>query len=299
MSNFIDYSKDQLFLLPPSLNDWVSDDDLAHFILEAVEHVDMSAFHVLRTGSGKAQYHPRMMLALLIYCYANGIFSSRKIEQATYRHVSVRFIAANTHPDHDTIATFRRRNGSAFSAAFEHILPFTKTDFVAEFGEVNIHRALSSLTKAGKIRRVCRGVYDYPRYSELLALLDPRPEKSLTALCREHGVRLLCYGTLAGGFLSERWLGARKPHAPENRSLVKYLLIIEEIGGWALFQELLAALAQLARNGFIWRGTQRWDHYGIAAMTPGWIEQRFAEAGWSIWPRGAENTATRTVTGSP
>ena len=87
MSNCIDYSKDQLFLLPPSLRDWVSDDGLAHFILEAVEHVDMSAFHVLRTGSGKAQYHPRMMLALLIYCYASGIFSSfvRFVFQSCYR----------------------------------------------------------------------------------------------------------------------------------------------------------------------------------------------------------------------
>lgn len=62
---------------------------LRTLLLEAVEHIDMSAFHVLRMGSGKAQYHPRMMLALLIYCYASGIFSSRKIEQATYRHVSV------------------------------------------------------------------------------------------------------------------------------------------------------------------------------------------------------------------
>lgn len=81
MSNFIDYFKDQLFLLPPSLHDWVSDDDLAHFILEAVEHVDMSAFHVLRTGSGKAQYHPRMMLALLIYCYASGIFHRARLNR--------------------------------------------------------------------------------------------------------------------------------------------------------------------------------------------------------------------------
>ena len=138
ISNFIDYCKDQLFFLPPSLHDWVSDDDLAHFILEAVEHVDMSAFHVLRTGSGKAQYHRRMMLALLIYCYAKGIFSSRKIEQATYRHVSARFIAANTHPDHDTIATFRRRNGSAFSAAFEHILLLASQSGLLKVGTVSV-----------------------------------------------------------------------------------------------------------------------------------------------------------------
>ncbi len=118
MRNFRDYDRSQRLLLPPDLKDWVADDDLAHFIVEAVERVDMGAFHVSRTGSGKAQYHPRMMLALLIYCYANGIFSSRRIEQATYRHVSVRFIAANSHPDHDTIATFRRRNAVSFYRRF-------------------------------------------------------------------------------------------------------------------------------------------------------------------------------------
>lgn len=99
------------------------DDDLAHFILEAVEHVDMSAFHILRTGSGKAQYHPRMMPCFVDLLPCERCFLSRKIEQATCRNVSVRFIAANTHLEHDTIATFRRRNYSAFSTAFEHVLP--------------------------------------------------------------------------------------------------------------------------------------------------------------------------------
>jgi transposase len=109
-------------LLPPDLKEWVADDDLAHFIVEAVECVDMGAFPISRTGSGKARYHPRMMLGLLVYCYASGIFSSRRIEQASYRNVSVCFIAANTHPDHDTIAKFRRDNGAAFAAAFAQIL---------------------------------------------------------------------------------------------------------------------------------------------------------------------------------
>ena len=79
-----------------------------------------------------------MMLALLIYCYASGIFSSRKVEQATYRHVSARFIAANTHPAHDTIATFRRRNCSAFSAAFEHILLLTSRSGLLKVGTVSV-----------------------------------------------------------------------------------------------------------------------------------------------------------------
>ena len=108
MTNFRFYDRSQRLLLPLDLNEWVANDDLAHFIVEACEQVSMHSFHVSRTGSGKAQYHPRMMLGLLVYCYASGIFPSRRIEQASYRNVSVRFIAANTHPDHDTIAKFRR-----------------------------------------------------------------------------------------------------------------------------------------------------------------------------------------------
>jgi len=138
MKNFRDYDRSQGLLLPPDLRDWVADDDLAHFIVAAVEHVDMSAFHVSRTGSGKAQYHPRMMLGLLVYCYASGIFSSRRIEQATWRNVSVRFIAADSHPDHDTIAKFRRENGPAFQAAFAHILLLAKELGLLQVGTVSI-----------------------------------------------------------------------------------------------------------------------------------------------------------------
>ena len=138
MSNFRDYDRSQRLLLPPDLKEWVADDDLAHFIVEAVERVDMQSFHVSRTGSGQAQYHPRMMLALLIYCYASGIFSSRRIEQATYRHVSVRFITADTHPDHDTIATFRRRNTTAFQAAFEQVLLLASEVGLIKVGMVSV-----------------------------------------------------------------------------------------------------------------------------------------------------------------
>ncbi len=81
---------------------------MAHFVVAAVERVPLGSFLVAGRSGGKAQYHPRLMLALLIYSYANGIFSSRRIERATYRDIGVRFVAANLHPDHDTIAVFRR-----------------------------------------------------------------------------------------------------------------------------------------------------------------------------------------------
>ena len=116
MPNFIPFNRDQLFLLPPDLKEWLPADDVAHFVVTAVERVSMTSFQVPDRTGGKPQYHPRLMLALLIYCYANGIFSSRRIERTTYRDIGVRFVAANLHPDHDTIAVFRRTNTAAIEA---------------------------------------------------------------------------------------------------------------------------------------------------------------------------------------
>ncbi len=138
MSNFIDCDRDQAFLLPPDLRDWIREDDLAHFVIEAVERVEMSAFKVNHRGTGSAQYHPRMMLALLIYCYANGIFSSRRIERATHRDIGVRFMAANTHPDHDTIASFRRENFAAVAESFLQVLLLAKALKLVKVGVVSV-----------------------------------------------------------------------------------------------------------------------------------------------------------------
>lgn len=159
MRNFRDYDRSQRLLLPPDLKDWVKDDDLVHFIIEAVERVDMHTFHVSRTGSGKAQYHPRMMLALLIYCYASGIFSSRQIERATHRNVSVRFVAANSHPDHDTIAKFRRDNATAFTAAFAQVLLLAGELGLLKVGMVSVDGtkidANASKIKSLRYDRIC------------------------------------------------------------------------------------------------------------------------------------------------
>ncbi len=138
MSNFVDCERDQAFLLPPDLRDWIPEDDLAHFVIEAVERVEMSAFNVNHRGTGSAQYHPRMMLALLIYCYANGIFSSRRIERATHRDIGVRFVSANSHPDHDTIATFRRENFAALSESFLQVLLLAKELKLLKVGVVSV-----------------------------------------------------------------------------------------------------------------------------------------------------------------
>lgn len=125
-------------LLPPDLRDWVAEDDLVHFILAAVERLPLSAFHVNHKGTGSEQYPPHLMLALLIYCYANGVFGSRRIERATSRDVAVRYLCANTHPDHDSICAFRRKNLEAIATAFVDVLELAKELKLLKLGTVSL-----------------------------------------------------------------------------------------------------------------------------------------------------------------
>jgi len=125
-------------LLPPDLREWVPEDDMVHFVIEAVAGMNLPTLKINRRGSGSEQYPPKMMLQLLIYCYANGIFSSRRIERATYRDVAVRFLTADTHPDHDTICTFRRENFEAASEAFLQVLQLARSLGILKVGAVSV-----------------------------------------------------------------------------------------------------------------------------------------------------------------
>ena len=138
MPKFVERHQSQLYLLPPDLRDWLPEDDLAHFVVEAVERVPLERFQVNERGTGSAQYHPRMMLALLVYCYVNGVFGSRRIERATYRDIGVRYVAANCHPDHDTICTFRRSNFEAVAEAFLQVLLLAKELQLLRVGTVSV-----------------------------------------------------------------------------------------------------------------------------------------------------------------
>ena len=138
MQNFVQGDRTQPYLLPPDLREWLPADDLAHFVVAAVERVPLSEFRVNTRGTGSAQYHPRVMLALLIYSYANGIFSSRRIERATYRDIGVRYVTANTHPDHDTICKFRRENVAAVHESFVQVLLLAKELKLLKVGRVSV-----------------------------------------------------------------------------------------------------------------------------------------------------------------
>lgn len=111
---------------------------MVHFVLEAVEQVPIQHFKVNSHGGGSKQYHPHMMLALLIYSYANGVFGSRRIEAATYRDIAVRYLCADTHPDHDTICKFRRENFAAVSESFLRVLLLARELKLLKVGMISV-----------------------------------------------------------------------------------------------------------------------------------------------------------------
>ena len=121
-ARFVNIDRDTPLLLPPNLKDWVPANHLCLFIVDAVEELDLYQVKVNERGTGSEQYPPRMLLSLLIYSYATGVFGSRRIEQSTYESVPVRVLCADTHPDHDTICTFRRENKELVSEAFVKVL---------------------------------------------------------------------------------------------------------------------------------------------------------------------------------
>ena len=137
-TNFVNIDRDTPMLLPPDLRDWVKDDDLVHFVLDAVAQLKLPELKVNLRGSGSKQFPPRTMLALLVYCYAKGVFSSRKIERASYERLSVRYLLADHHPDHNTIATFRRDHLKVFKEAFVQVLMLATEMGLLKLGRVAV-----------------------------------------------------------------------------------------------------------------------------------------------------------------
>jgi transposase len=136
MSNFRPINRDMDFLMPPSVDEWLPQRHLARFVAEVIEGLDLRAMTGSYRGSGEASYHPRLLLGLIIYGYATGVFSSRNLERATHDSVAFRFIAANEHPDHDTIATFRRRFLKQIEALFVQVLGVAREIGVLKLGTV-------------------------------------------------------------------------------------------------------------------------------------------------------------------
>ena len=130
--------RDTDYLLPPSVQAWLPEAHLARYVVDVVEGLDLSALERAYAGRGSDAYHPAMLLSLLIYGYATGTFSSRKIERATYDSLAFRYIACNRHPDHDTLATFRTRFGKEFESAFVQVLQVARENQLSRFGTVSL-----------------------------------------------------------------------------------------------------------------------------------------------------------------
>src|SRR5216684_1240632 len=161
LDNFRAIDRETAYLLPPSVDEWLPERHLARFIVEVIDRLDLSAMSRSYRGTGSASYHPTLLLGLLVYGYATGVFSSRKLERATYDSVAFRFIAANDHPDHDTIATFRRRFLKEIERLFVQVLELAREMGMLKMGTVALdgtkihanasrHSALS-YEHAGKI----------------------------------------------------------------------------------------------------------------------------------------------------
>lgn len=137
-SQFKSYDIDQRLLLPPDLREWLPEGHLAYFILDLVEELDLSEIYASYEGGkgGRPAFDPRMMVALLLYGYCVGVASSRKIEKATYESVPFRVLAAGQHPDHDTIAEFRRRHLKALSGLFVQVLGLCQQAGLVRLGHV-------------------------------------------------------------------------------------------------------------------------------------------------------------------
>ena len=138
--HFKPYQPNQLLLLPPDMRQWLPEDDLSYFIMDVVNELDLSAIYQSYNSSkgGQPPFAPKMMTSLLLYAYCVGIPSSRKIEKATYYQIPFRIIAADQHPDHDTIAEFRKRHLKALSGFFVQALLLCRQVGLVKLGHVSL-----------------------------------------------------------------------------------------------------------------------------------------------------------------
>lgn len=136
MSNFVVADRKTAYLLPPSVDDWLNQAHLARFVVEVVDQLDLSDLTRQYAGRGSKAHHPATLLSILVYGYATGVFSSRKLERATYDSVAFRYIAAGSHPDHDTLASFRRRFLDELAGLFVQVLELAKEMKLLKLGTV-------------------------------------------------------------------------------------------------------------------------------------------------------------------
>ena len=132
------YDPDQLLLLPPALQDWLPADHVVFFLSDLVDHLDLTAITAPyeQESRGYPPYHPRMMVKLLLYGYAIGIASSRRLAQRCQEDVAVRVLTANNTPDFRTISDFRKRHLAALEALFVQVLRCCQRAGIVQLGTI-------------------------------------------------------------------------------------------------------------------------------------------------------------------
>ena len=189
--NFRTCDLDQPFLLPPSLQDWLPESHLARFIAELVPGLDLSkiyGFYGRRDGRGKAAYHPVMMVRVLVYGYCVGVMSSRRIERASYDDIAFRYLCADQHPDHDTIAAFRQQHLPVLAQLFTQILQLCNKAGLVKLGHVAID-GTKVQANASKHKAM-----SYDRMEEKEKQLKAEVEKLLAQAAETDGAEDALYG---------------------------------------------------------------------------------------------------------
>jgi len=137
-TRFIPVDRATPSFLPPSIDELLPRNHLARFVVDIVDRLDLSRIEASYSGRGSAAYHPAMLVALLVYGYATGTFTSRRLEEATYDSIAFRYITANQQPDHDTIAHFRRRFLGQLESLFTQVLVLAKEMGLLTLGNVSL-----------------------------------------------------------------------------------------------------------------------------------------------------------------
>jgi transposase len=133
------YEPDQLFLMPPSLREWLAEDHLAYFVSDLVDDLDLSEIEaVYEEERGQPPYNPRMMAKVLIYAYCNGVFASRRIEKRLIEDIAFRVLAAGNTPDFRTLSDFRKHHRKAVEGLFEQVLRLALKAGAIKLGRVAI-----------------------------------------------------------------------------------------------------------------------------------------------------------------
>ncbi len=181
---FRPFDRDQMLLMPPSLQDWVPEGHLAHFVAEVVDSLDLSAIEGAYTEErGYPPYDPRMMVAVLLYAYCTGVYASRRIAAQLADSVAFRFLAAGNQPDFRTICAFRQRHGPALAALFEQVLRLCRKAGLVKLGRVALdgtkikanaskHKAMSYGRMKQEEARLRQEVADLLRRAEVADRAD-------------------------------------------------------------------------------------------------------------------------------